>query len=288
MPAELERYPADWDEVRARIRARSGGRCECRGECGEHAERCEEQEKESAKRFKGPVHLAAAHLNHTPEDCRDENLRDFCQRCHFMFDRHEHGRHKRETHEARRFEEGFEVSRAKRLEAMGSVEHGVQAAVVPDMPRPEVVAPRQELVRKGVEPERVRQLLGDGTGPVPGGYESPLRVYLKLNSVSEQSFARALGVVLRTVQLLAKGETLPTLPVAYEIERITKGVVPIEAWLGVDRGLKMLGELREKQPEGVRAQLKPPCPVGTTNEERVAEAKLSPASMDELERAEKS
>jgi 5-methylcytosine-specific restriction endonuclease McrA len=30
--------------------------------------------------------LTVAHLNHTPEDCRDENLKALCQRCHNRYD----------------------------------------------------------------------------------------------------------------------------------------------------------------------------------------------------------
>lgn len=30
--------------------------------------------------------LTVAHLNHTPEDCRPENLRAWCQRCHNRYD----------------------------------------------------------------------------------------------------------------------------------------------------------------------------------------------------------
>lgn len=30
--------------------------------------------------------LTIAHLNHEPEDCRPENLRALCQRCHNQYD----------------------------------------------------------------------------------------------------------------------------------------------------------------------------------------------------------
>jgi hypothetical protein len=30
--------------------------------------------------------LTVAHLNHDPQDCRDENLKAFCQRCHLRYD----------------------------------------------------------------------------------------------------------------------------------------------------------------------------------------------------------
>jgi len=33
-PENRARYPKNWPEIVARIRERSGNRCECRGECG--------------------------------------------------------------------------------------------------------------------------------------------------------------------------------------------------------------------------------------------------------------
>lgn len=77
-----ERYPKDWRAIVERIRARSGNRCEgspaypdCRAENGQ------------PHPVTGSiVVLTTAHLNHTPEDCSDENLRHWCQRCHLTYD----------------------------------------------------------------------------------------------------------------------------------------------------------------------------------------------------------
>lgn len=104
------RYPADWPKISARIRARSGGRCECVGECGiDHrdqaerlledegfdpalahrdgqAERCIEVNGKAAMHFQGRVVLTVAHLDHMPEHCDDTNLRAWCQRCHLRYD----------------------------------------------------------------------------------------------------------------------------------------------------------------------------------------------------------
>jgi hypothetical protein len=43
------------------------------------------------------VVLTVAHLNHEPEDCRDENLRAMCQGCHLHYDREHHARTRAET-----------------------------------------------------------------------------------------------------------------------------------------------------------------------------------------------
>lgn len=87
MPVDYSKYPADWKAISARIRDRSGGRCECGGDCGLHHERrCEEQNGQPAKWARGRVVLTVAHLNHDPMDCRDDNLKAMCQRCHLRYD----------------------------------------------------------------------------------------------------------------------------------------------------------------------------------------------------------
>lgn len=120
-PENRDRYPADWKEISKRIRfGRAGGACECTGQCGsEHAGgRCEAPHKARVLRAKGdkadwmdaatarqlwgsnppsrwsgrPVRiiLTTAHLNHTPEDCRPENLLALCQLCHLRYDADHH------------------------------------------------------------------------------------------------------------------------------------------------------------------------------------------------------
>ncbi len=41
--------------------------------------------------------LTVAHLDHTPENCAEENLLAMCQRCHLCLDAELHQRHARET-----------------------------------------------------------------------------------------------------------------------------------------------------------------------------------------------
>lgn len=96
-PENRGRYPADWRVIRAAIleRANDGGageRCECEGECGRgtHIGRCPNYDGELAYGTGSRVVLTIAHLNHTPEDCRDENLRAWCQGCHLHYDREHH------------------------------------------------------------------------------------------------------------------------------------------------------------------------------------------------------
>lgn len=103
-PENAGRYPKDWKQIVARIRARSGGQCECMGECGLHRthpgpRRCVELDGAPAIWAKGRIVLTTAHLDHVPENCSDDNLRHMCQRCHLRYDI-EH--HKQTAYQTRR------------------------------------------------------------------------------------------------------------------------------------------------------------------------------------------
>jgi len=114
MPVDYKRYPNDWKAISARIRARSGGRCECESHCGLHTTtgRCREINGQPAKWAKGKVVLTVAHLGvakpdgakgdkHDKTDCRDENLKAMCQRCHLRFDLDEHMANAAKTRKAK-------------------------------------------------------------------------------------------------------------------------------------------------------------------------------------------
>lgn len=95
-PENRARYPKNWkSEIVPRIRARSGNRCECTGQCGRShfyaydvtTNRCDARNGMPIDDITGPcIVLTVAHLNHTPEDCRDENLLHMCQKCHNRYD----------------------------------------------------------------------------------------------------------------------------------------------------------------------------------------------------------
>lgn len=107
MPIRAEnkaRYPKDWKSISAAIKARSGGRCECEGECGLHRtnpgpRRCTEMHGEPARWANGRVVLTVAHLDHTPEHCEPSNLKAMCQRCHLRYDVPHHRATARRTRE---------------------------------------------------------------------------------------------------------------------------------------------------------------------------------------------
>ncbi|MER5641882.1 hypothetical protein ABT095_33715 [Kitasatospora sp. NPDC002227] len=91
-PENRARYPADWPEISRAIKERGGWQCECLGECGRgtHPGRCPNRHNQPAYGTGSTVVLTTAHLNHTPEDCRPENLRAMCQGCHLHYDREHH------------------------------------------------------------------------------------------------------------------------------------------------------------------------------------------------------
>jgi hypothetical protein len=45
------------------------------------------------------VVLTTAHLDHTPENCDEENLRAMCQGCHLHYDKEHHEQTRRRTRE---------------------------------------------------------------------------------------------------------------------------------------------------------------------------------------------
>lgn len=86
-PENRDRYPKNWKQIRAAILERAHNRCEF---CGveNHTMRLNPKTGKEAR-----IVLTVAHLNHEPEDCRPENLRALCQRCHNQYD----AKHRAET-----------------------------------------------------------------------------------------------------------------------------------------------------------------------------------------------
>ena len=86
-PENKARYPKDWPTVSLRIRERAGNYCE--GSPGLYPD-CRAANGKPHPVTGSIVVLTVAHLNHTPEDCRDENLMAMCQLCHLTYDAKHH------------------------------------------------------------------------------------------------------------------------------------------------------------------------------------------------------
>lgn len=111
-PENKARYPKNWNEISQRIRHRAGNHCEW---CG--AENHARGGRDSSGKFHKAVPrgeslqglmwpalrdyamcedghrhyiirivLTVAHIDHTPENCSDDNLAALCQRCHNRHD----------------------------------------------------------------------------------------------------------------------------------------------------------------------------------------------------------
>jgi len=74
-PENKSRYPKNWKEIRAKILDRAGHRCEF---CG--------IENYAIRENGSKVVLTIAHLDHTPENCSEDNLKALCQKCHNSYD----------------------------------------------------------------------------------------------------------------------------------------------------------------------------------------------------------
>lgn len=77
MPMQREKYPADWDQIAAEVKAAAGWKCQ---PCGKQCYR--PGEKVSDTRFV----LTVSHVNHVESDCRPENLVAACSVCHLRYD----------------------------------------------------------------------------------------------------------------------------------------------------------------------------------------------------------
>lgn len=112
-PENKARYPADWPLIRERILARARLRCEHDG-CGAMHRQlgywrdgewvplpralrdagvdkpCEVACSDGSTLKIIMIVLTIAHLDHTPENCSDDNLRAWCQRHHLAYDAKHH------------------------------------------------------------------------------------------------------------------------------------------------------------------------------------------------------
>lgn len=76
------RYPRNWHEIVAKVRERSGNRCE--GSAAFPDCRAENGKPHPVTGSK--VVLTTAHLEDPIENCELSNLRHWCQRCHLRYD----------------------------------------------------------------------------------------------------------------------------------------------------------------------------------------------------------
>jgi len=81
-PENRKRYPKAWSFISLERRYAAGWRCEGSPQYPD----CRAEDGEPHPVTGSNVVLTVAHLDHQPENCRPENLRAWCQRCHNTYD----------------------------------------------------------------------------------------------------------------------------------------------------------------------------------------------------------
>ena len=130
--SERHRYPKNWKQISARVRAEAGDHCEqCGARNGSFVRRgttgggiavwrdavapayensrCavsgntlpDTSEDMCDFRLAVRIVLTVAHLDHHPDNCDRGNLRALCQRCHLAYDAQHHARNAAATRRAR-------------------------------------------------------------------------------------------------------------------------------------------------------------------------------------------
>lgn len=93
MPFDRSKYPPDWREIAASVRARAGDKCEGTP----HFPDCRAVNGKPHPVTGSRVVLTVAHLDHDTTHNDPENLRALCQRCHLDWDLDYHMANARHT-----------------------------------------------------------------------------------------------------------------------------------------------------------------------------------------------
>lgn len=86
MPMDKARYPADWKRIAQEVKEKAGWICQgCGKQCRKPGEPFDTHRRT----------LTVHHINHIPEDCREENLIALCAGCHLRADTEHHAETRR-------------------------------------------------------------------------------------------------------------------------------------------------------------------------------------------------
>jgi hypothetical protein len=98
-PENKVRYPKNWkSEIVPRIRKRSKDCCEGSPDYPD----CRAKNGHTHPETGSKVVLTVGHLDHCPENCDDDNLMHWCQRCHLNYDKHHHAKTAYATRKAKK------------------------------------------------------------------------------------------------------------------------------------------------------------------------------------------
>jgi hypothetical protein len=83
---DKKRYPKNWKDISLKIKQDAGWICqECGKQCRKPGEKFDTHKRT----------LTVAHLNHIPEDIRNDNLKALCAPCHLRYDAKHHAESRR-------------------------------------------------------------------------------------------------------------------------------------------------------------------------------------------------
>lgn len=108
MPMQYDRYPPDWDAIALRIKEAAAWICQ---DCGMQCRKPGEP-FDTHKRTMSVHHMGVDKPDGTPgdmhdkQDCRPENLRALCSKCHLLRDLPGHIANAARTRRARKIEAG--------------------------------------------------------------------------------------------------------------------------------------------------------------------------------------
>ena len=86
MPMDKARYPAEWKRIAQGVKEKAGWICQgCGMKCRKPGEPFDTHRRT----------LTVHHINHIPEDCREENLIALCAGCHLRADAEHHAKTRR-------------------------------------------------------------------------------------------------------------------------------------------------------------------------------------------------
>lgn len=77
MPMKRELYPSNWEEIAFSVKDNVGWVCQ---ECGKQCRKPSEPFDTHRNT------LTVAHLDHTPSNCSEDNLKAMCAPCHLRYD----------------------------------------------------------------------------------------------------------------------------------------------------------------------------------------------------------
>lgn len=105
-PENRDRYPKDWHMIRQRILQRADRRCEGSPQFPD----CRAEQYMLHPVTGSRVVLTIGHLDHQPENCAEDNLRAWCQRCHLAYDAEHHAETAYRTRRQRKAVDMFECN----------------------------------------------------------------------------------------------------------------------------------------------------------------------------------